>query len=97
MLGSKCFSCGSLHGLVVDVVVPMTVEHHSLGNFRRWKLYLALAPTGQIQLLCGPCHRRKSRLEARTYRKVPFAHVERVAGPFSACDGISPTDREWVS
>ena len=88
LLGAQCAHCGCLHGLAVDVILPMTVRHHDLGNYRRWKLYLKLARESKVQLLCVTCHRVKSRREARSYRKVPSGRAGPAVILFSAGDGI---------
>ena len=72
-LGSRCAGCGRVEGLQVDHVLENGAKHRGmLKNLRipySRGLLLAVAEASvvwQLQLLCRPCHGRKSAAARRS-------------------------------
>jgi 5-methylcytosine-specific restriction endonuclease McrA len=62
-LGMRCRVCGSTEQLEMDCIVPQGHHHHAAGMTARACFYRKMARQGNLQLLCQPCHTRKSATE----------------------------------
>jgi hypothetical protein len=62
-LGAVCAWCKSPEQIECDCIQPRGHGHHKAGSINRVVFYRQEARTGNLQLLCGPCHRVKSRWE----------------------------------
>ncbi len=62
LLGGQCINCGSTEDLHFDHIDPASKEYHisELNNASESKLN---AEVQKCQLLCGPCHRAKTKAE----------------------------------
>lgn len=62
-LRGRCNNCGAEQSLEFDCIVPQGHKHHAAGISARACFYRKQARLGNLQLLCEPCHRRKSAAE----------------------------------
>jgi len=65
LLGGKCVRCGSTEDLEFDHIDPTTKDHRLRGRLRQgfpwsWSWTRILAELDKCQLLCEPCHERKT-------------------------------------
>lgn len=63
-LGGKCAQCGSVDGLEFDHIDPSTKFSNVSRLISSAKKEVLWAEVAKCQLLCGPCHDKKSTLDA---------------------------------
>ena len=72
LLGGKCARCGSTHQLEFDHKDPSTMSFR-IATYIGWNREKLVPELMKCQLLCSPCHRKKTALE-RNYSGRPIKH-----------------------
>ena len=62
-LGGLCFVCGVSEGLEMDCIVPRGSQHHYMPFHTKIRFYWQEHLRANLQLLCRPCHRAKTRYD----------------------------------
>ena len=62
-LGGQCFKCGMTYRLEFDCISPKGDAHHKLSTDQRATFYAREIRSGNVQLLCERCHRKKTSSE----------------------------------
>lgn len=60
LLGGECVSCGTIHNLTLDCILPMGLDHHKLDTSARIAWYRQQLQEGNLQILCRRCNAIKS-------------------------------------
>lgn len=75
-LGGVCARCGKRRrNLEFDCIIPQGHKHHRMEFSWRMSFYNAQFQAGNLQLLCDPCHNRKSALDEILYYSLPVTQT----------------------
>lgn len=66
LLGGCCKECGSDKDLEFDCKEPRGDEHHKMDTSARICFYRRQHREGNLQILCEPCHNKKTAKDAET-------------------------------
>jgi len=68
-LGGCCRECGSTKELEFDCIEAQGHHHHTVGFVHRTVFYRKQHKAGNLQLLCRPCHKKKSKIEFAKFQE----------------------------